>query len=368
MKKIHLVLVTAWPPTRFHAGGQRQLDIYTYLKKTGAFELSLYSRDIAAISNQIDRNELSQIFDNIHWAKSEILSGEELSELSGHKVFDTLDLQHSESARKVKSFKPCTRKLIFTPMESEIRNLLLNLKNRKLGKSSLKLGFLELMAIKTSDVLTPVSSVDGKYIKIFAPRKTRHINTPLPVEFINASSNVKEIEFEEKSGVIFVAYFGSQTNIDSLDWYIKNVHSELVRRIPKMKLTIIGDKSDDLRDRYSDQTIEFLGRVELLPPHVARAKVAIAPSLYGSGFRGKINQYSIMNIPTVAHKLSVSSLNYPAGSIMVCETPREWINAVSMLYLNKEKNSEMGALAKAHASSFSLSNQKDEMSWIYGEF
>jgi glycosyltransferase involved in cell wall biosynthesis len=368
MKKIHLVLVTAWPPTRFHAGGQRQLDIYTYLKKTGAFELSLYSRDIAAISNQIDRNELSQIFDNVYWAKSEILSGEELNVLSGCKLFDTLDLQHSESARKVNSFKPCTRKLIYTPMESEIRNLLINLKNRKFSKSSLKLAFQELVAIKNSDVITPVSSADENYVKMFAPRKTFHINTPLPVDFLDAFSNMKEIEFEEKSGVIFVAYFGSQTNIDSLDWYIKNVHSELMQRIPEMNLTVIGDKSDDLRERYSDQSIDFLGRVEELPPHVAKAKVAIAPSLYGSGFRGKINQYSIMNIPTVAHKLSVSSLNYPAGSIMVCETPTDWINAVSMLFLSKEKNLGMATLAKAHASTFSLSNQKEAMSLVYGEF
>ena len=368
MKKIHLVLVTAWPPTRFHAGGQRQLDIYKYLKKTGAFELSLYSREVVTISNQIDRNELSQIFDNIHWAKSEILSGEELSSLSGRKVFDILDLQHTESARKVKSFKPYARRLIYTPMESEIRNLLINLKNRKISKSSTKLAFQELMAIKISDVLTPVSSSDEKYIKIFAPRKTFLINTPLPTEFLDAFSIGDMIEFEERSGVIFVAYFGSQTNIDSLDWYVRNIHSDLVRKIPEMKLIIIGDKSDELRDRYTDQSIEILGRVGSLPPHVARANVAIAPSLYGSGFRGKINQYSIMNIPTVAHKLSVSSLNYPAGSIMVCESPTEWINAISMLYLSREKNQEMGSLAKAHALSFSLSYQKESISRIYGNF
>ena len=68
--------------------------------------------------------------------------------------------------------------------------------------------------------------------------------------FIEFSKKERRLSFDERSGVTFVAYFGSQTNIDALDWYIKNVHDQLLGIIPEIELNVIGDRSDRFRDLY----------------------------------------------------------------------------------------------------------------------
>lgn len=365
MNKIQLILVTAWPPTRFHAGGQRQLDIYTYLKKTGAFELSLYSRDIEAISNQIDRRQLSRIFDNIYWAKSEILSGEELGILSDGTIYDILDLQHFESARDIYSFEHLKKKVIYTPMESELRNFAIKARNFDFSLEALKRAIREIILIRNSHMIVSVSCSDEKYLKFFGKRKTFRIDTPISESFLDSKAISKKVDFEKRTGIVFAAYFGSQTNLDALDWYITNVHRPLLKDLPEIRLVVVGDKSDELKDYYLDPNVEFLGRVEDLVPHIANARIAISPAIHGSGFRGKINQYSILSIPTVAHPLAVSGLNYPKESIAVCNSAAEWVSAIKELYFDKKKNLSIGARAYKHASTFKLENQQLVIKKIY---
>ena len=58
-----------------------------------------------------------------------------------------------------------------------------------------------------------------------------------------------------------------------------------------------------------EKNCTLVGEVDSLEPFIKNASIGIAPALSGSGFRGKINQYSINFIPTVASKLAAKGFN-----------------------------------------------------------
>ena len=365
MKKIKVVLVSAWPPTRFHAGGQRQIDLYKYLKSTGKYELALYARDIAAISNQIDLELLSGVFDEIYWSKGNVLSGTELSLMSNDNHFDVVDLQHLESTIEIDSFRRLGNRIIYTPMESEIRNFVIKLRQGRITKALMKLMFREIQAVRKTDATVAVSLLDSRFLRLASPTKINKIDTPIPSEFVDFLEENKSLDFAERKGVIFVAYFGSQTNIDAVDWYVSNVHREVRKQIPEIIFYVVGDKSEVLNGRYPNMNVEILGRVDNVAPYIFKSRIAIAPALYGSGFRGKVNQYSILSIPTVAHSLAVTSLNYPKNAIMICDSPQEWIYSIIDLYVHEERCLSVANLAREHAFSFTLQHQRETIDSIY---
>jgi glycosyltransferase involved in cell wall biosynthesis len=364
-KKIRILLITAWPPTQFHAGGQRQLDLYQYLKLSGKFELFLYSREIDAISNQIDQRILDETFECVYWSKEIDLTGSELRNLCGDQRFDIIDFQHLQSTIAIRSFQGIAKKIIYTPMESEIRNFAIKLKKPLFEFTALKLAIREIFAIKGSSKVVAVSSSDSKHLKLFGGKKIEKLETPIPGSFLPSENRQQRVEFSHRNGVVFVAYFGSQTNLDALNWYITNVHMVLIKEAPDVKLSVVGDKSETLKEQYSELNIDFIGRVENIIPYVSMARVGISPAISGSGFRGKINQYSILNVPTVAHPLAASGLNYPEGSILLCNSGKEWVAAIKELYFNETYNLNVANSAYKHASSFKLENQQETILRIY---
>ena len=140
---------------------------------------------------------------------------------------------------------------------------------------------------------------------------------------------------------------------------------ELIKEHPEMLLKVIGDKSELLSAKYQNCNVRCYGRVPYVAPYISKSRVAIAPALNGSGFKGKINQYSILKIPTVTHPIASRGLGYPKGSIKVSSTIAEWISSVENLYVSEYENEQQAALAQTHASNFTLQGQKDKVSQIY---
>ncbi len=363
--KKSIVLVSAWPPTKYHAGGQRQLDIYNFLKNEKKYKLFLYSRKIASIEDQINLSELDELFDEIYWSGFEELTAEELLNLSSIKKFDIIDVQHLNSATDIKNLRFMTKKLIYTPMESEFRNLAISLFKCRLNRSHFKMALLEIKNVFLAQIIVSVSSIDSRYLRILALRKVFFLKTPISEEFINFSNNTPTQKFRYRKDVIYVAYFGSQTNIDALDWYIRNVHMELIKNHQDILLKVIGDKSELLSAKYQEYNVRCYGRVPSVAPYISKSRVAIAPALYGSGFKGKINQYSILKIPTVAHPLASRGLGYPKGSIKISSTIAQWISSIENLYVSEYENERQAELAQMHATKFTLQEQKDKLTQIY---
>ncbi len=74
------------------------------------------------------------------------------------------------------------------------------------------------------------------------------------------------------------AYFGSQTNLDALDWYLRDVHPHVKAAHPDYRLRVAGRGLAQL-PAHADENVDLVGEVSSLEAELAHAWVGIAPAL-----------------------------------------------------------------------------------------
>lgn len=145
--------------------------------------------------------------------------------------------------------------------------------------------------------------------------------------------------------IVYVAYFGSNTNVIALRWYLDKVHSLVKTKVPDYKLSIIGRGDLSIFHKQIDSSVDLIGEVHSIAPYIECARVGIVPALSGSGFRGKVNQYAILGVPSVISSIALRGLAYTDGtSIFVADSPELFAERCVQLLLNSALNA---AIAKA---------------------
>jgi len=375
-----ILLVSYYCPSRAHGGGLRILDIYSLIKASfSEVKIDLYTHKRPEIDWSY--SDIEQIFDQIYFSPVEKLSPGGLSELSGApRRYDVIDLQFHQSAHHLDQWRTLGGKILFTPMESLVRSLATNVRatlRRETPYSlrniiaGIKSAAEEIVFASKVDEVVCVSRLDASLLRfICQTKKINYLETAISnIEFSNAIGNKTEVLMPEhkKNTILYVAYFGSETNIVALKWYLENIHSLIKKAVPEYKLQIVGRGDLTIFNDYQSDSIEFVGEVPTLAPYIGAAKVGIAPALGGSGFRGKINQYAIFGVPSVASSVSAKGLAYEDGiDIYIADEPDIFANRCIRLLMDNQLNKTMGQQAREKAfSEYSWESKIDAIRKIY---
>ena len=358
VKKI--LLVSYYCPTRAHAGGLRILDIYKLIRdKQPNVQLDLLTYHRPMIDWSLD--DVHAIFHNVYMSKSEKLTPVALHEVCpSSKQYDVIDLQFHEAGLHIEAFRKIGKKIIFTPMESLVKAAFLKLKPDQFvfnkgylrnmvnlfRRAAEEIGFSH----KVDEVIC-VSKADASFLNKFS----------LSSGVSGLDTGLSQLEFSEplasgftlnpaktrRCNVLYVAYFGSESNVIALKWYLDNVHKKIKKQVPEYVLTVVGRGDLSEFASYNDDSIEFIGEVPMLAPYVKEAGVGIAPALFGSGFRGKVNQYAIFGIPSVVSPISAKGLAYRDGTnIFIAEKPDKFAEDCIKLLTDKDLNDRAGNSAR----------------------
>jgi glycosyltransferase involved in cell wall biosynthesis len=345
--KTRILLVSYYCPNRYHAGGLRILDIYSILRQNFQnIHLELYTIQRPNIDK--DYSSLGNIFDRIYFAKGNVLSFAELAELRGASMsYDVVDFQFLEAAKDIDKFRHVAKKILFTPMELLLRNGLIEMNLKTICGSGLR----EICLARKANLTICVSDADSRTLKMFSRCKNiQALPTGLsPFEFENElSPDYRPVDVKDKKKtVIYLAYFGSLTNLKALDWYIRNVHPIVQKEVPSYVFLIAGNGDLAKFSSYEDEHLRILGPVDKIAPILSQAKVGIAPALSGSGFRGKINQYALCGLPCVASPLAANGLVYKNGKEIFIESdPKRFAKKIISLLLDDELNQRVRAAAR----------------------
>jgi glycosyltransferase involved in cell wall biosynthesis len=359
--RYRILLVSYYCPTRAHAGGLRILDIYVLLKRMcPEVQLDLFTHHRPQIDWSID--EVHSIFDNIYMCDQENLTPEAFMALApGRQMFyDVVDLQFHQSAYHLATYRQIGHKILFTPMESQAKVFYLELQEqirriRKVGLRKLaalfKMAFEEISFCRKADEVVCVSKTDAAFIRaVGGGRHVRGIDTGLsPFEFSNAlSDNFAPPRSKDRSrSIIYVAYFGSETNVKALEWFLQSVHPNIVKAVPGYKLVVVGRGDLSAFHSYAGASVELVGEVPALEPYICDANHGIAPALGGSGFRGKVNQYAVLGVPAVTSRVAHKGLAYRDGqSILVADTPEAFAQCCIRLLQDDKLNDEIALEAR----------------------
>jgi SAM-dependent methyltransferase/glycosyltransferase involved in cell wall biosynthesis len=356
-----ILLVSYYCPTRAHAGGLRILDIYAFIKERyPSIRLELYTHQRPEIDGSYEG--LEDIFDEIHYCPHEPLTLDWLQRKLGRAPrYRVVDLQFHQSAYELEAFRAVAGKILFTPMESLARSLVLDIKAGLSGqagtlkkcRANLKCAMEELKFAKTADQTVCVSKTDAAFLRaLTGSKKVRYLETGISMlEFpiLKAGAEQPCLDAAQKANlVLFVAYFGSDTNVEALKWFLDEVHPMIKAEVPNYRLEVVGRGDLSPFEGYADPALCLVGAVPSISPYIEKAKVGIAPALGGSGFRGKVNQYALFGVPTVASPISANGLAYQdQQDIFIAHTPALFAQRCIELLTDNALNNAMGAKARA---------------------
>ena len=355
-----ILLVSYYCPTRAHAGGLRILDIYALIRRhCPDIQLDLFTYHRPSIDWSLD--EIYRLFDNVYFSPVEDLTAETLVDLRGAPLtYDVVDLQFHQSAYHINEYKKISKKIIFTPMECAAKVLFLELRSKLQVRNFLRFRKLptlicaaaeEIVFAHKVDQVVCVSSTDAAFLRMLtSSKRICGIDTCVSqFEFREALASYYEIAgaINKPISVLYVAYFGSETNVLALLWYLEHVHPLIKARVPDYTLKVVGRGDLSPFFKYREKSIEFVGEVPAISPYIKEARVSIAPALGGSGFRGKVNQYAVLGCPCVVSPIAFKGLSYQDGvNIFIAKTPEMFADRCVQLLTDTELNDRIGKAAR----------------------
>jgi glycosyltransferase involved in cell wall biosynthesis len=153
---------------------------------------------------------------------------------------------------------------------------------------------------------------------------------------------------EKDEAVVFSGNLEYFPNRAAVKFFARKVWPKLRARWPRLKWRIVGKNPDAVVGLLDhDPRIELTGPVEDAVAELARARLAVAPMLAGSGTRVKILEAWAAGLPVVSTSLGAEGLEARDGEhIMLADTAGAIFGAVNLLLGSREWREEMGASAR----------------------
>ncbi len=373
-----ILLVSYFCPTRAHAGGLRILDIYKMIRDGfPQVQLTLFTCRHEEIDWKYD--EMEDIFNQIFFSDTEDLSYQKYVQIAGQNgPYDVIDFQFLQAASNIAGYrKSCCGRILFTPMELLSKAFydkcrMGRNKTPRQWLQDIRTALVEMRCAEQADLTVCVSRSDAAFLREVAlTGKICALETGISeLEFpmCHGQEFVRPAEALERNVLLYMAYFGSPTNLEALEWYLTKVHPIVKMRVPDYQFKVVGRGDLSSFVGFDDENVEFVGAVESLGGYIQEAKVGIAPALSGAGFRGKINQYAIYGVPCVCNQLSIEGLAaYQNGKdILIADDPEGFAECCIQLLLDSACNNEMGAKARETCCAhYTWQAKKPEIAAIY---
>jgi len=158
--------------------------------------------------------------------------------------------------------------------------------------------------------------------------------------------------------VVFEGNMNYAPNVDTARRLVKEVLPFLARRMPDVRIGLVGRDPVTEVQRLASDRVEVTGTVADVRPYLAQASVFACPMKLGSGIKNKILQAWAMARPVVATSASLGGLSALDGvNILVRDRPEAFADAVADLILNPALATAIGTAGRATA--------EREYSWAY---
>jgi len=199
----------------------------------------------------------------------------------------------------------------------------------------------ELRAVTQADHVITMSSEDAARLQAFHPE--------LPVTVSPCGVDVEHfrpgtVRSAEPVDLLFVGHFGHPPNRDAVAFLARHVLPALA---PDVRLRIVGHGARQ-SDLPVSPRIEIVGSVPDVRPHLASARVVVAPVRFGTGMRGKVLEALAMARPLVTTPLGAEGLEAQDGrDLLVAGEPRAFARAIERLLADPVLAERIGNAGRA---------------------
>jgi glycosyltransferase involved in cell wall biosynthesis len=151
----------------------------------------------------------------------------------------------------------------------------------------------------------------------------------------------------EPNQVLFFGALNYYPNIDALQFFLREVWPLVLRERASARLRIIGHKPPPWLASWADPTVEMVGFVDDVRPHIARASVVLAPLRIGGGTRLKVLEAMSLATAVVSTSLGAEGLDVQAGeNILLADDARSFAGAVVRILGDASFGERLGVAAR----------------------
>lgn len=147
----------------------------------------------------------------------------------------------------------------------------------------------------------------------------------------------------ERSGIIFVGGFSHFPNEDAALWFCKNIFPKVLKKIPEMKLYLVGSNPSEKILSLKSENIVVAGFVEdeKLQELNKKIKLSVVPLRFGAGVKGKIIEALYEKIPVITTKIGAEGIDSGGEILVIADEEQDFAQKLIDLYLDDEKLEEI---------------------------
>ncbi len=191
---------------------------------------------------------------------------------------------------------------------------------------------IELGTMQRVDATLVVSDTEKKLLSEIIPNSTVRI-----VSNIHISNQTPKPSFGTRSNIIFIGGFSHTPNIDAMIWFCNDIMPLIQKKMPSVKLKIIGSNPPQKILDLANNNIEVLGYVEDVSKIFSKAKIFVSPLRYGAGVKGKIGQAMEYGLPVISTSIGIDGMHLQNGvDCLVANEGIDFANAVIKLYNDRK--------------------------------
>lgn len=156
--------------------------------------------------------------------------------------------------------------------------------------------------------------------------------------------------------VVFIGSMDWEPNIDSVEYFCKEVWPDVLIRVPRARFRIVGRDPDPRVKRLASGSVEVTGTVPSVVDHLREAAVVVVPLRIGGGTRIKIYEGMAMGKATVSTTVGAEGLDVQHGrDILLEDSPSAFSNAIVTFLQDDGVRSRYEAAAAATARKYDWS-------------
>lgn len=230
-----------------------------------------------------------------------------------------------------------------------------NMKERYLKEKNPILKTVALIESKRMRIYEKLVSQDFSYITVVSQRdlNSDHKNMFVVPNGIQDLRTIRERNKEAK-GLLFMGNMSYFPNEDAALFLIKEIMPGISKKIPDLKLYIVGNDPSKKLQKYNSENIIVTGFVPDMHPYLAKARIAVAPLKYGTGVQNKVLDAMVVGIPQIVSTKAANGFNNLSGEeflISECEK-----HEFSEKIINLWNNSKLQNQLIEHGSKYVLNN------------
>jgi len=195
-------------------------------------------------------------------------------------IYDTVDLHYLREGRKARQ-------------EAELAEL--EWKKREIGLAN------------QADYTLVVSRVEKDLLELEGIKSRVAVVTNIH------SLEEVSLDFEKRSGIMFIGGFMHTPNEDAMLWFVDEIWPIIRKSIENAHFYIVGSHPSERIKLLAASDITVTGFVEDVTPFFTKARVFVSPLRYGAGVKGKIGQSLSYGLPVVTTDIGAEGMGLVDG-------------------------------------------------------